>query len=178
MEPMPFHLVNILLNAVVCHMTVYTVKNMNPNSTSSWMFPIVTCALFTFHPIHTEVVATVVGRADLLSALFILVAFLLHVNVMSDNVVYSKQFLYCLICAWLAALSKETGLLVLGLCGAHKVACLFFFKGPSSSSSTTTSNSMARFTILALTGVLYLLFRKSIKMDPTRAHYHRPQTIP
>jgi hypothetical protein len=76
MEPLYFHFVNILLNATCCYLVVHYIKCIS----TSYVFSCLTCLLFTFHPIHTEVVATLVGRADLLSAMLALVCVIIHMN--------------------------------------------------------------------------------------------------
>jgi len=175
-QPMPFHFVNIVLNAVASYMAVQCIKCMTTSSTtttttSSWMVPVVTSLFYTFHPIHTEVVATIVGRADLLAAIFSFGAFLLHSQCIQQSLdVSSKPFLYCLGLAWLSALSKETGLMILGICGAHEVARIWLL---STNTTTTKSGnamvykSISRFVVLAITGLSYLLFRKIINGPST-----------
>lgn len=74
--PGPFgvHLVNVLLNAGVAAL-VYLFLRLA-------LFEVLTCAfaalLFSIHPVHTEVVANGVGRAELAAALCLLVAGCLH----------------------------------------------------------------------------------------------------
>src|ERR1035437_3548459 len=69
---LPFHAVNILLHAGVAVLVLVL---------ASWLFestriPLIAAALFAIHPIHTEAVTSVVGRAELLCALFGLMAML------------------------------------------------------------------------------------------------------
>ncbi|MGN6371106.1 MAG: hypothetical protein ACTHN5_22860 [Phycisphaerae bacterium] len=71
-NPMPFHAVNILLEAlVVCMGTALTWRLFGSRAMA-----LVTGVLFAVHPIHTEVVANTVGRAELLSAAFSIAALL------------------------------------------------------------------------------------------------------
>uniref|UniRef100_A0A8C7MAN5 Transmembrane O-mannosyltransferase targeting cadherins 3 n=1 Tax=Oncorhynchus kisutch TaxID=8019 RepID=A0A8C7MAN5_ONCKI len=74
---------------------------------------LVAALLFAVHPIHTETVTGVVGRAELLSSIFLLAAFLAYTPDLKDavNVV--------LVAA--ATLCKEQGITVIGICCVHEV---------------------------------------------------------
>ncbi|XP_022243209.1 transmembrane and TPR repeat-containing protein 1-like [Limulus polyphemus] len=68
-----FHLVNVVLHGlVVCLLTFMcrTVLQWNTENSA------ITGLLFAAHPVHTEAVSSIVGRAELLSALFFFVSFL------------------------------------------------------------------------------------------------------
>jgi protein O-mannosyl-transferase len=71
-NPSPFHGVNILLHALVTCMGMALTWRLF----GSRAIAIVTGVLFAVHPIHTEVVANVVGRAELLAAAFSIAALL------------------------------------------------------------------------------------------------------
>jgi len=66
----------------------------------------VAALLFAVHPIHTEAVASVVGRAELLAAGFLLAAWILHRR---------DREIAALICFLLALLSKESAAAFLAL---------------------------------------------------------------
>jgi tetratricopeptide (TPR) repeat protein len=69
----PFHLVNISLHALVCVLaSILAWRLLNDRRIA-----LVTGILFAVHPIHTEVVANTVGRAELLAALWSLLAILI-----------------------------------------------------------------------------------------------------
>ncbi len=69
-RPLGFHLVNILLHALVTGLVVRLVWRMCRLPACAVM----TGLLFATLPIHTEAVANVVGRAELLASLFLLLA--------------------------------------------------------------------------------------------------------
>lgn len=71
-NPMGFHIVNIVIHAAVSLMVFLLILEM-----SALLPALVGAALFAAHPVHTEAVANVVGRAELYSALFALGACLL-----------------------------------------------------------------------------------------------------
>ncbi len=73
-HPFPQHLLNVLLHALVAALVVRLCRRMelaDPVSLAAGV-------LFAVLPIHSEVVAGVVGRADLLATLGVLVAILSH----------------------------------------------------------------------------------------------------
>ena len=69
-HPFGFHLVNVLLHALVTALVVRLAWRMSRLPACA----VVTGLLFAALPIHTEAVANVVGRAELLAALFLLLA--------------------------------------------------------------------------------------------------------
>ncbi|XP_028382248.1 protein O-mannosyl-transferase TMTC4 isoform X3 [Phyllostomus discolor] len=126
--PMSFHVVNILLHSGISVLMVdvfsvlfgglqYSSKgrrlNLAPRSS------LLAALLFAVHPVHTECVAGVVGRADLLGALFFLLSFLGYCKAFRES---NKEgahstfwvFLSILLGA-VAMLCKEQGITVLGL---------------------------------------------------------------
>ncbi|XP_030878050.1 protein O-mannosyl-transferase TMTC4-like [Leptonychotes weddellii] len=93
-HPMSFHVINILLHGGISVLMVdvfsvllgglqYTSRgrrlNLAPRSS------LLAALLFATHPVHTECVAGVVGRADLLGALFFLLSFLGYCKAFREN---------------------------------------------------------------------------------------------
>lgn len=76
----------------------------------------VVCAtlLFAVHPVHTEVVAAVHNRAELLAAVFTLLSFLCYARAVAGGG-QRGLLLPAVAFALLATLSKETGIAVLGI---------------------------------------------------------------
>ena len=71
-HPAGFHLVNVAVHGAVSLMVFFLILEM-----SATLPALVGGALFAAHPVHSEAVANVVGRAELYSALFVLGACLL-----------------------------------------------------------------------------------------------------
>jgi tetratricopeptide (TPR) repeat protein len=71
LEPFGYHLVNVLLHAAVSVLLVLVALEVLPLAAAT-----LAGLLFAAHPIHVEAVANVVGRAELLAALGVLVAWL------------------------------------------------------------------------------------------------------
>ncbi|KAK2173497.1 hypothetical protein NP493_871g00043 [Ridgeia piscesae] len=73
LEPTGYHLLNTLLHAAVCAL-FYRMSKMVLSCCTSF----VAAMLFAVHPIHTEAVTGVVGRAELLSSLCYLAALMTY----------------------------------------------------------------------------------------------------
>lgn len=163
LQPYGYHIVNMFLHIVVCLLwrrvcrllllhcagavgasTTVLIQRCN-------MLRINTCSflaalLFAVHPIHTEAVTGVVGRAELLSSIFYLSAFLAYASaVNAPTTVQRRQqssqqqqqqqqqsvkkqrtrwsVLCCTFGACLLAsmLCKEQGITIAGICGAYEL---------------------------------------------------------
>src|SRR5262249_58913717 len=68
--PFGYHLVNFALHAAVCVVLALVLARITGDATLA----LLAAFLFAAHPVHTEAVASVVGRAELLAALLGLLA--------------------------------------------------------------------------------------------------------
>ncbi|CAB0009508.1 unnamed protein product [Nesidiocoris tenuis] len=73
LEPFGYHAVNVFLHSLVCLMYFKMCSMFLPELPS-----FISAILFTVHPIHTEAVTGVVGRAETLSSVFFVGAFILY----------------------------------------------------------------------------------------------------
>ncbi|XP_045444726.1 protein O-mannosyl-transferase TMTC4 isoform X2 [Pipistrellus kuhlii] len=127
-HPVSFHVVNILLHAGISVLLVdvfsvlfgglqYTSRgrrvNLAPRAS------LLAALLFAVHPVHTECVAGIVGRADLLGALFFLLSFLGYCRAFresnKDGTHSTSWVLLSILLGAVAMLCKEQGITVLGL---------------------------------------------------------------
>ncbi len=69
-----FHAVNALLHGLVCLAVWFVARRAGTHYGTALLAGL----LFAVHPIHTEAVANIVGRAELLAALGVLVAWIAH----------------------------------------------------------------------------------------------------
>ena len=76
--PLGFHLVNLLLHGCVSTLVFHLALSIGSSRTAAWGAGL----LFAVHPVHTEAVAPVVGRSELLAAAFFLGALWLHHRMM------------------------------------------------------------------------------------------------
>lgn len=74
LDPKGYHATNVLLHCAVTYLVYALYRTLLPRCK-----PAVAAAAFAVHPVHSEAVAGVVGRADLLACLFYLSAFLCYV---------------------------------------------------------------------------------------------------
>ena len=72
-NPTVSHFVNLLFYAISCLLLLNLVFNVFPNEKTWVLF--FSVLLFVAHPVHTEVVASLKGRDELLSFLFLILAF-------------------------------------------------------------------------------------------------------
>ena len=120
-KPYSYHLVNVLLHCLATSLVVKVARHVLQ---SIWG-TIVTGALFASHPIHTEAVAGIVGRADLASCNFYLLAFLTYCK----HVVWREQndkrcwsaLIGAIVLSIAAVLCKETAATSLVLCALYDV---------------------------------------------------------
>ncbi len=104
-----YHLVNVMLNAGVGVLVLLLARRL----TRSLPFALAVAVLYTTHPIHTEAVNNIVGQAELLSAFFFMLGFLLFLRAMR----LAPQGRRLLIVAgsvvyFIAVLSKETAIML------------------------------------------------------------------
>ena len=101
-----YHLVNLLLHAAVTLLLYLVLRKLleivPQGATVAWAVAL----LFAVHPIHTEAVASIVGRSELLAAGFLLAAWLLHLN---------DEPFPALFCFVVALLAKESAVVFLPL---------------------------------------------------------------
>ncbi|MGB9436055.1 MAG: tetratricopeptide repeat protein [Candidatus Acidiferrum sp.] len=105
-HPFGYHLFNLLLNAAVTVLVYLVLRNLLEPLAQGTIVAWVAALLFAVHPIHTEAVAAIVGRSELLAAGFLLGAWLLHLH---------DRPVLVLICFILALLSKESAVVFVPL---------------------------------------------------------------
>lgn len=132
-----YHFVNVILHIVVCLLYKKACRLLLPSSRgerncSSSSLPnnnntnscFIATLLFAVHPIHTEAVTGIVGRAELLSSIFYLGAFLTYASAVQQTRKRTKwtslftTFLFCLLCSMLC---KEQGITIAGICAAYEI---------------------------------------------------------
>ncbi|XP_074758198.1 protein O-mannosyl-transferase TMTC1 isoform X5 [Athene noctua] len=89
MNPFYFHAVNVILHCLVTLVLMYTCDKA---VFKDCRLAFVTALFFAVHPIHTEAVTGIVGRADVLACLLFLLAFLSYNSYLTAN--NNQNFLY------------------------------------------------------------------------------------
>ncbi|CAH0560711.1 unnamed protein product [Brassicogethes aeneus] len=117
LEPMGYHLVNMVLHTVVCLMYFRMCAMFLPELAS-----FVAAMLFAVHPIHSEAVTGVVGRAETLSSVFFLAAFILYTKATrSKKYAGWRQLVFSMLSIATAMLCKEQGITVAGVCATYEI---------------------------------------------------------
>lgn len=141
--PMSFHIVNIILHGLVSVLMLAVFSLVLAGSHNDRegrpLFGApkasLACAiLFAIHPIHTESVAGIVGRADLLCALLFILSFLCYVRSCCQDTVSRTHatlhrpetfsmawFCLSVVFCGLSVLCKEQGITVIGICSAYDI---------------------------------------------------------
>lgn len=108
LTPWPYHLVNVLLHALVTLLVLGVAREWGLSARAAGVAAI----LFAIHPLHVEVVANVAGRKDSLAAVFVLATLVAHARAVRDGGgwVALAPLAYAL-----GLLSKESAATALGL---------------------------------------------------------------
>ncbi|XP_064794598.1 protein O-mannosyl-transferase TMTC1-like isoform X2 [Oncorhynchus masou masou] len=123
MTPLYFHVVNVCLHCAVTCLLMHTCDRCVFDDPR---LAFLTALLFAVHPIHTEAVSGIVGRADVLACMLFLLAFLSYVRSVGVCGSGSADSLPSTVSVWAlgaslllgtcAMLVKETGITVFGVC--------------------------------------------------------------
>jgi len=145
-----FHLVSLLLHVlVVCLVFVLTER-----LTGDRVWAFVAGALFALHPIHTESVAWIAAVTDLELTVFYLLTFGLFLAVARPGGGRSERTLAAMAFAFiLALLSKEQAMTLPALATVYE----HFYR--EDRSETSFSQKLARYGVLWVVSVAYVLFR-------------------
>jgi hypothetical protein len=111
--PWSYHLLNVLLHTLAT-LLVYALARMVAERSASRLshWPFIAALLFAIHPTHTEAVANVAGRADVMMTCWILVGVLLAARAYRGSIPAAAGVCLCALCA---PLTKETGFLLIPL---------------------------------------------------------------
>ena len=105
------HFVNAMLYGATGFLLFVFLQLLFPIKDQKWFWnvPFLTSMLFVLHPLHTEVVANVKGRDEILSFLFVLLALIKFVQFI-QNGKQSKFLFWSAVFFGLALFSKETAI--------------------------------------------------------------------
>ena len=103
-HPFPFHLVNCTLNALNTILLFSLFMALTKNLSVSFLGSVI----FAFHPIHTEAVANIAGRPELLCMFFMLLSWISTEYLKNSWISYFSSGLFL----FAALLSKETAVML------------------------------------------------------------------
>jgi hypothetical protein len=127
-----FHLVNILLHAGASALVAELARRL-----AGWRVGLIAGLLFAAHPVHSEAVASIVGRAELACAVGMFAALVLFLK----PIVTTRRAIAIGALSLVAMLSKEQGLLMPGLLAALLPVRCKFFPGPHTITSDGNSTT-------------------------------------
>ncbi|MFC1650288.1 tetratricopeptide repeat protein [Candidatus Latescibacterota bacterium] len=104
LNPVPFHFINVLINSINAVLLFFLIYVLTGNQLTGF----ITALIFSFHPIHTEAVANISGRPELMCAFFMFISFLFLEQ--AGNRILSE--LSAAFFLFLALLSKETAVML------------------------------------------------------------------
>ncbi|XP_054063323.1 protein O-mannosyl-transferase TMTC2 isoform X2 [Rissa tridactyla] len=120
MDPWGYHLVNVLLHAAVTGLFT----NFSRILFGDGYWTLIAGLLFASHPIHTEAVAGIVGRADIGACLFFLLSLMCYVKHCSTRGSSLSTWGWILgagLCAGCSMLWKEQGVTVLAISAVYDI---------------------------------------------------------
>uniref|UniRef100_A0A8D0CPR8 dolichyl-phosphate-mannose--protein mannosyltransferase n=1 Tax=Sander lucioperca TaxID=283035 RepID=A0A8D0CPR8_SANLU len=180
LHPVGFHVLNIILHAVISALMIdvfailigglaYDVKGRILNHAPKTS--LLAALFFATHPVHTESVAGIVGRADLLCALFFQLSFLTYCKAFNRGRFSVQWVVVSLLLCAAAMLCKEQGITVLGVNAAFDVLLicnvnvyelsqrLLLRKIPLDVSEILRMGLLTRLALMGLGGLLMLYAR-------------------
>ncbi|XP_030844107.1 protein O-mannosyl-transferase TMTC3-like [Strongylocentrotus purpuratus] len=117
LNPWGYHLLNVVLHWAVCVLFLKAAKKIIDEESS-----VNASLLFAVHAVHTEAVTGVVGRAELLSSIFMLLSFMAYVKAAEANSTTDWKYMsWSALLIVMATASKEQGITVAGICCIYEI---------------------------------------------------------
>ena len=113
LDPVGYHITNTLLHILTALCIFWLIVILYKNTLLAFF----TSLLFLVHPIQTEAIVYISGRADPLGALFILLSIIFYIKYLQFRSI--GKYLIVLLCSVLALLSRETSLIIPLLIGLY-----------------------------------------------------------
>uniref|UniRef100_A0A5S6R087 dolichyl-phosphate-mannose--protein mannosyltransferase n=1 Tax=Trichuris muris TaxID=70415 RepID=A0A5S6R087_TRIMR len=124
LRPIHYHLGNVLLHGIVTMMSLDFYVAMQPLGQEEVLanLPFWSSLLFACHPIHVDAVASIVGRAEIISALLYMCSFFEYCKALKRGSCWKNYHLFmCLILTFMALAAKEQGVMAIFFCIAYDV---------------------------------------------------------
>lgn len=120
-KPFGYHLVNVMLHCLATGLVVKLARHILPYGFGT----LISGLLFASHPIHTEAVAGIVGRADLIACNFYILTILSYIRHVQwrEKCDLRHWLALCgaILCASVAVLCKETAVSALVVCVIYDI---------------------------------------------------------
>lgn len=152
-KPLLGHLINILLYGFLCFMIYTLLVSMictKEDSEANRYFATAVALLYATHPLHTEAVANIKGRDEIMSMMGSIFALYYMLKYIDFKEV--KYMIYACIALFLGLLSKENTITFLAVIPLT----LYYFR------DIDFKNALAKSAILLLPAILFLMIRSAI----------------
>ena len=152
MTPKTGHVMNVLYYALLCCLIFYFLKGMFPEKGA--LFAIIIVGLFLIHPVHTEVVANIKSRDEILTMIFGVFSMIFFLNFLEKekrNYLFGALTILALV---LSFLSKENGITFVGI-----LLLIAYFK------STERINTYMKYGVPIFGGVVLVAIRMYVYSD-------------
>ena len=168
LRPWGYHFVNVILHSLVCLLFTRLTGHVFQGERRP---ALISSLMFAFHPIHTEAVTSVVGRADVGAGLFFLLSFMSYLSFVKNfNQHQSRLHLWsCLTFATMSMLTKETGISEYLCLQKFYVACCLsrsfddLFQDKLTSLTSLPFDSLVSLVaVLAVCGIYHLLIHHKV----------------
>lgn len=147
-NPKAGHIINVLLYALACALLFTTLRKIFYKY--NVFLPFIATIIFALHPIHTEVVANIKSRDELLSFFFLILTLRFAFDYVSSS--KSKWIILGLISYFLAFLSKESAITFL----AVFPLAIYFFSGAPMRKNLFFSG------LMLIPAILFLMIRSKV----------------
>lgn len=152
MTPKTGHVMNVLYYAMLCCLIFYFLRRMFPEKGA--LFAIIIVGLFLIHPVHTEVVANIKSRDEILAMIFGVCSMIFFLNFLEKekrNYLFGALTILALVFSFL---SKENGITFAGV-----LLLLAYFK------SSERINVYLKYGVPVLGGVTLIAIRLYVYSD-------------
>jgi len=162
-NPHSFHLVNVLLHALCCLAAMWFIIALFKSRALAFF----TGLLFALHPIHTEAVASVVGRAEILAALgvFLALGASVKMRMTTGKPAVAWSVVLCVALAF-GIFSKENAITALGV---FLLQWPLWWSRHEQSAPDAWKRTFIALSLILLVSAAYLLVRAQVLGGVTRS---------
>jgi len=114
-RPFAYHLTNLLVHIGIVILVYFFLLEITSQEIS-----LIAAAIFAVHPIHTEAVSWISGRAYILGSLFLIVSLYLYILANKKEKFFYYFYLCSLICFFAAQLTEVKSVVFLGVIGLYE----------------------------------------------------------
>lgn len=164
LDPKGYHITNTLIHVLAALVLYFLIRLISRDQLISFL----TALFFVCHPVHSEAVAYISGRADPMSALFILSSFYFYIRHKESNV--TIYYAFSLLMYTLALFSKESSLIFLFI-------LLMYDYVLNERTRKMRRQKFLKYPPFVFLSIAYLILRINILAIPTATKYYVPTTL-